>query len=147
MAANPGPASFEAAEALAAIEPGDTNAIAILRAVAFGQTIYYDPRDDPWNRYSPSVILWKLGLETNSPVDELIADLKTNYIASSAVNFLGEIGPPARKAIPELEKRLSNVYPLYSGQFRIALAICKIDPEEARRLGLPGLWIICPDKY
>jgi hypothetical protein len=29
----------------------------------------------------------------------------------------------------------------------VALAIQKIDPTEAKRLGLPGLLILCPDKY
>jgi hypothetical protein len=145
MATNTGPARFQAALALAAIDPGDTNAVAIIRELTTSQPHYWGGRivpSDPTTRLFASVSLWKLGLETNPPVDELIAHA-TNYNGGWAINLLGDIGPSARKALPFLEQKLDPLIP----SLDIALAIRKIDPEEAKRLGLPGLLIICPDKY
>jgi hypothetical protein len=139
-----------AVRALATISPGDPNANEILRHAAvlnppleLGR--WHLDRVDPYVCLSASVTLWKLGLETNSPMDRLISELHSNN-QGWAASLLGEIGPPARRALPELEKSLgTNSYSMYLDS--IALAICKIDPEEAKRLGLPGLFIICPDKY
>lgn len=72
-----------------------------------------------------------------------LKSLGSNQYGGWAADLLGDIGPPARKALPELEKNLKSRMSLSE----IALAISKIDPEEAKRLGLPGLLIICPDKY
>ena len=60
-----------------------------------------------------------------------------------AVGLLGEIGPPARKALPLLEQDFDPLNPAPN----VARAIYEIDPDEATRLGLPGLLIICPDRY
>ena len=54
------------------------------------------------------------------------------------IELLGDIGPEARVALPTLEKLLKP------GQYigtrcAAAIAIKKIDPAEAMRLGLPGL--------
>jgi HEAT repeat protein len=104
-----------------------------------------------------SVALWRIGSETNLPVEELAAVAK-GFLNSSVRNYrfpaaysdlnpttgidmIGDIGPPARGALPELEKHLDPVDPLRRAA---AIAIQKIDPETARRLGLPGLLIVCP---
>jgi HEAT repeat protein len=145
IATNAGPARFQAVLALAAIDPGDTNAVAILREPSTSRPHYWEGQImpiDPMTRLSASVSLWKLGLETNPPVDELVAHA-TNYNGGWALDLLGDIGPPARRALPSLEQNLDPLNP----RLDIAIAIRKIDPEEAKRLGLPGLLIICPDKY
>jgi hypothetical protein len=135
----------QAAQALVSIDPHDSNAIAILREDATpGRTHYWLGRRLPSfsaTRLSSSVSLWKLGLETNLPMDQLVAHA-TNY-DPTANDLLGDIGPQARRALPSLEQRLDPLNP----QLDVAIAIRKIDPEEAKRLGLPGLLIICPDRY
>jgi hypothetical protein len=142
---------FQVTRATASMGCQDSNVIAILREAEASNARHpssYFPADPDVARLSACVALWKAGLETNPPVDELIADLGSYNHSVHAVDLmglLGDIGPPARKALPMLEKNLKAR--TYSGSVSrgAALAICKIDPEEARRLGLPGLWIICPD--
>jgi len=55
------------------------------------------------------------------------------------IELLGEIGPPARSALPVLKTFLQ---PQRWVRLRrtVAIAIRKIDPEEYARLGLPGHW-------
>jgi HEAT repeat protein len=136
---------WAAARALASIDRHDSNAIEMLREAATSSPHHrrYFPDDDGRTRLSASVSLWKLGLQTNLPVDELIAEIVSPNHSGWAVDLLGEIGPPAQKALPELEKNLKA----RTVSRDLALAIRKIDPAEATRLGLPGLFIICPDKY
>jgi hypothetical protein len=146
---------WKVAGALAAIGPYDANLIAMLREAGT-----YTTKRSPPQRVSPgtkretreagdwslnrlthipsAITLWKLGLETNPPLDELIAEGD-----SWAFDRLAEIGPAAKKALPMLETRLEQD----RFSFGAALAIWKIDPDEATRLGLPGLFIICPNKY
>jgi hypothetical protein len=132
---------WKVAQALVLINPHETNAIAILREAQviksrnyFGQPYVRPERE----KYFPAAItLWKLGLETNLRLDDLIAEGD-----DWAFEQLGDIGPSAKKALPVIEKALQQ-----RPSIAAALAIWKIDPEEARRLGLPGLFIICPDKY
>jgi hypothetical protein len=88
--------------------------------------------------HPPAITLWKLGLETNLPVDELIAEAD-----DWAFDRLGDIGPAAKKALPLIGKNLKQ----RPAPIDAALALCQIDPEEAGRPGLPGLWVFCPDKY
>src|SRR5208282_1243951 len=66
-------ARFEAAQALASIDPSDTNAIAIIREAKSVAGPFNKYGDMPRTRLAASVSLWKLGLETNPPVDELIS--------------------------------------------------------------------------
>jgi hypothetical protein len=88
------------------------------------------------------VALWRLGLERELPLPALMADAAHQGVW--AIEFLGEIGPPAREALPLLERYLAEKDRL---GYQAAIAILKIDPAEAKRLGLPGLLIACPDTY
>lgn len=134
---------LQVAQALALIDPHQSNAIAILReAQATNRRpvrgVNFAGIMGGETRIPATITLWKLGLETNLPLDELIARGD-----GWAFDTLADIGPAAKKALPMIEKQLKNK-PL---RIDAALAIPKIDPEEAKRLGLPGLFIICPDKY
>jgi len=92
------------------------------------------------------VALWRMGLETNPPMGELIAAAKQRYrgMAQDAIELLGEIGPAASNALPVLATYL-NLTNGYYYRAEAAIAIRKIDPAEARRLKLPGLLIVCPN--
>jgi hypothetical protein len=126
------------AQALASIDPGDTNAVEIAREK---DKVYRGIGGSPVADALGSYSLWKLG-GTNLPVDELVsAGRKTGY--QYVAEQLGDIGPLATNALPFLEECLDPLNP----QSGLALAIQKIDPKEAKRLGLPGLLILCPDKY
>ena len=136
----------QVAQALALINPHDSNAIAVLRE---DQTLKHGgqalPRISSYGReryFSATITQWKLGLETNLPMDELMDELIARADAW-AFDRLGDIGPAAKKALPVIESKLKRrPWPLDA-----VLAIRQIAPEEAKRLGLPGLFIICPDKY
>jgi hypothetical protein len=75
-------------------------------------------------------------------LDELIAQAP-GYLHGWGMDLLGEIGPAAKSALPTLERQLE----FDPFDCDAALAILQIDPDEAKRLGLPGLFIICPDRY
>jgi HEAT repeat protein len=140
---------FPAAQALAAINPSNTTAIEVLKSKKrvtgklpgrfgrFGDN--HIPSDEAM---IADVLLCRIGVDTNSPVDELLK-YAVGHDEMVAV-LLGEIGPPARGALPVLEKKLKDKN---SYDFSAALAIMKIDPAEAKRIGLPGLLILCPEKY
>ena len=150
---------WKVAQALASIAPHDSNVIAILRE-AEASSALADPRERNaiainreaqaatarWlnreTRIPAAITLWQLGLETNPPLDELIAEAEEPN-GGWAVDRLGDIGPAAKKALPVLEEKLKQRF----FSLGAALAILKIAPEDANRLGLPGLFIICPDKY
>ncbi len=140
--------------ALSQISPDDPAALAAQRTL---QT-----NDVRSNDTFATVALWRMGLETNLPIEELTAKatLKTNgasqrhgmldleyYWANEgprmepAIDLLGDIGPAARRALPALEEHLDPIDPL---RRNAAIAIRKIDPEAAERLGLPGLLILAP---
>jgi HEAT repeat protein len=135
------------AAALVQIAPNDPTATAAL------QTLQTNPPDAV--QTAASVALWQMGLATNWPLNKFtnapedIWDPRLNrhvsrlghIFSEEAVNMLGDIGPPARDALPALEKHLD---PLDPWRRSAAVAIQKIDPEAARRLGLPGLLIVCP---
>jgi hypothetical protein len=88
---------------------------------------------------SAQVALWKAGMEKNPPVTNLMAILPiAGYpqLTPDAIQLLAEIGPDARPAVPLLEKLLK---PGENLRWDAAIAIQRIDPQEAARIGLPGL--------
>jgi HEAT repeat protein len=137
-----------AAAALSQISPGDSIAINALKML---QT-----NDSPQARLPAAVALWRLGLSTSLPLGELALQLeppndlrfKSYYIGSGdpsvgpwIVDLVGDIGPPASSFLPALEKHLIPLDPL---RRNAAIAIRKIDPQRAAKLGLPGLLITLP---
>ena len=135
---------WQVARALASINPHDSNAIAVLReAVIARRRFGLDKQmgEDLIQSLPAATTLWKLGLETNSPLDKLISC--TENADGWSTDLLGNIGPAAKRALPILEKRLKERH----SDRGAALAILQIDPQEAKRVGLPGLFILCPDKY
>ena len=127
------------AQALASIDPGDTNATAIVQEKERFYVAH--PGSNPLGPGLVSSFMWKLG-ETNPPVDQLVSAVR-KMGNQFGIEQLGDIGPLATNALPFLEEKFDPLNPT----FGVALAIQKIDPKEAKRLGLPGLLILCPDKY
>ncbi|MBU6401870.1 MAG: hypothetical protein KGS61_16260 [Verrucomicrobia bacterium] len=156
--------SLAAADALTRIVPhGCSNAIAVLQRFeadlppveVFAVDKYGLGRPtgrmvpNPNNRFcrlSASVALWRLGLEREPPVAGLVAIIAepTNDSGGQlgwAIDLLGDIGPAAKRALPALTKLLDTK--LFIGTRRAAaIAIGKIDPHQAARLGLPGLLVL-----
>ena len=89
---------------------------------------------------SASVSLWRLGLEKEAPTLSIVAELKQRGGSEDIayVELLGEIGSEARLALPLLMKFLDPKGTLILRR-AAAIAIRKIDPGEAARLGLPAL--------
>jgi hypothetical protein len=127
---------FAAARALVEIAPGHaSNAVNFLKKVGFRFV------GSPLPEFSAQVALWKGGMEKNPPVTNLMVILSkgTNpylYLELAAIQLLAEIGPEARPALPLLETFLR---PGDNFRWDAAIAIQRIDPQEAARLGLPGL--------
>jgi len=154
-----------AATALARIAPQKaSNAVAVLKGLqhdpelarvwssdGHGGAIMTDKKDyqNPQSvlfRLSASVPLWELQIESEPPVTSILEEM--NKIGRSDdvsgipyIELLGEIGPPARSALPVLKTFLQ---PQRWVRLRrtVAIAIRKIDPEEYARLGLPGTLVL-----
>ncbi len=145
-----------AADALTRIEPNHcSNAVVVLRALQHDPnlatqwrvdhatasataTINYDNPTCRRYRLSAAVPLWKLHLEPESPVPALVEELgkPENALAIWCVELLGDLGPEARSALPKLA---ALVGPDNGLRRAAAIAIRKIDPQEAERLNLPGV--------
>jgi HEAT repeat protein len=88
--------------------------------------------DDPTMRQYSARALWRIDKNT-SGIPVLVAFLRHEpYWAKPAADALGEMGPAAKSALPELEKSLSAV----NADVRPAVltAIEKIDPDAARKI-------------
>jgi HEAT repeat protein len=94
-------------------------------------------------RLSASVPLWRLRLERDPPVTGIIEELNRPSRSEDIryVELLGDIGPDAKAALPALEKFL-NPDQFISLRRAAAIAIRRIDPSEAAKLGLPGTLIV-----
>jgi HEAT repeat protein len=86
------------------------------------------------------VALWRLGAEKEPPVQELIAALAGGS-PYDTVQLLGDIGPPARSALPQLKRFLGSNKDI-NFRHRTAIAIRKIDPKAAADLDLPGFMVL-----
>ncbi len=147
-----------AADALTRIAPRDcSNAVAVLRelqhlpklskilladsnglAMPTNVTNFDDP-SAPFFYAAASVPLWKLGLEKEPPVHAIMDAMtkQPGMYEHDYVDLLGDIGPEAKPALPLLVKRLNPPWSDIAGRVA-AMAIRKIDPEEAATLQLPG---------
>jgi len=101
---------------------------------------------EPRLRLEAAAALWRLDAATPSPIAALIDLLKRGPEADKerAAELLGDLGPRAKEAIPELAELVEDSShwedsPLWMARRAAAMAIRKIDPEAAARLGLPGL--------
>jgi HEAT repeat protein len=150
---------LSAADALTRIIPNQCpNAVAVLRA------LQHDPKlaqvwqsdghgmssptsrldfENPQSRMyrlSAAVPLWRLHLESQSPVPALLQEMGKPESADAiwCVELLGDLGPDAQEALPKLALLVGPEK--WSGLRRAAaIAIRKIDPQEAKRLNLPGI--------
>ncbi len=129
--------SAGAAAALARITPeSKTNLMPILTNLA-NFSVPDSDEGFPQITFPAKVALWRLGLEKEPPISELMLP-SDNWQALVAVELLGDIGPSARAALPYLERNANS-----DDDIRLrraaAIAIRKIDAEEATRLHLPGI--------
>lgn len=90
-------------------------------------------------RLAASVPLWRLGLEKEPPVAGILEAIKQRGCPDefSYVELLGDIGPQAKSALPRLAASAGR-----TSRRAAAIAIRKIDPSEAARLGLPGILLV-----
>jgi HEAT repeat protein len=96
--------------------------------------------DVAWVRASAALAVWKITQDSNTAVPVLINVLKNRsdrpyngrYFAAWA---LGEIGSEARDAVPVLVDALKD--PDEQVRKKVAEVLKRIDPEEARRVGVP----------
>jgi HEAT repeat protein len=150
-----------AADALTRIVPGQcSNAVAVLRALQHDPQLAQVCRSGGHGSASPTdgldfenpqsrmfrlraaVPLWKLHMEPQSPVPALLQEMRKpeNGDAVWCVELLGDLGPDAREALPKLALLVGPEQWRSIGLRRAAaIAIQKIDPEEAKRLNLPGI--------
>jgi len=86
-----------------------------------------------------SVPLWRLGLEKGPPVTGIVEELNRKFATdkTSYVELLGDIGPDAKPALATLKTFLEPEQLIRLRQ-ATAIAIRKIEPTEAAKLGLPG---------
>jgi HEAT repeat protein len=86
-------------------------------------------------RLAAALALWRVGRDSKEPVRVLTDLAKRSALPDaqvSAIRALGEIGPPAKAAVPMLEGLLkSNKLQLISAE-----ALCQIDPD------LQGPWTV-----
>jgi len=131
-------ASFLAAEAMSRIAPEkSSNAIPVLQEAS--------ESTEESLRLRAQVALWRCHVLSEPPLIWLTAIIERRRSSTShwsiltiksLIELLGDIGPPARMALPLLERELApNSYFRHAA----AIAIRRIDPDEARRIGLPGL--------
>jgi hypothetical protein len=121
---------LDAASALCRIAPQQaSNYVAVLRALQNAEF--------PVVRCGASVALWRLGLETRLPLDELTAAAAAGD--ARAMETLGDIGPLARPVLPTLEAQFNGASEL---RYAAAATLGKIAPDEASRLDLPGILLL-----
>jgi hypothetical protein len=86
------------------------------------------------------VPLWRLGLEKVCPAAAIVAEINKPQAADniSYIELLGDIGPDARAALSVLEKSVDKYHSGFFGR-DAAIAIRRIDPDTAEKLGLPGM--------
>jgi len=130
-----------AATALARIVPEEKDYLApILRGLT--NLSYPTPKGsenlgkDPRFSWPAKVALWRLGLEKEPPIGEMMPP-SHSWEQPVALLLLGDIGPPAKAALPYLEKILDSDQDINLRRMA-AIAIKRIDPQEAARLRLPG---------
>ncbi len=122
-----------AASALARIEPHSYGLVNILRSLAANSNTRYAAQIS----LPAKVALWRLGMEKGPPVQGLMEALSDPW-SYDAIQLLGDIGPPACAALPQLKRLLGSDKDILIRRLA-AIAIRKIDPKEADNLNLPGI--------
>jgi HEAT repeat protein len=132
-----------AATALARIDPEEKEYLApILMTLTnfsyppgaeHGENLGKDPRFS----WPARVALWRLGLEKEPPVAEMMPPTSAGALLD-ALPLLGDIGPAAKAALPYLERIAESDQEIMYRRMA-AIAIRKIDPQEAARRQLPGI--------
>jgi len=148
-----------AADALTQIVPSQcSDAVAVLRALqhdpklaqvwqsdghgsaSLTERLDFESPQSRMFRLRAAVPLWKLHLESQSPVPALLQEMGKPESADAiwCVELLGDLGSDAREALPKLALLVGPEK--WIGLRRAAaIAIRKINSEEAKKLSLPGM--------
>jgi HEAT repeat protein len=127
-----------AATALARIAPEEKASLApVLKELTNSTYRGGNLGKDPRFCWTAKVALWRLGLEKEPPIAEMMPPLES-WSVLVAIPLLGDIGPPAKAALPYLQKILESDTDVHLRR-KAAIAIKKIDPRLADKLQLPGL--------
>jgi HEAT repeat protein len=89
-------------------------------------------KTDPRITVPAKIALWTLGVDKKPPLAQIMAQ-----DPFTAIPELGDIGAPAKSALPLLESILNSESDLAIRRMA-AIAIRKIDPQEAAKLHVPG---------
>jgi HEAT repeat protein len=109
--------------------------------IGFASKLDFSNESSRCVRVLASAALWPLGLEEESPVPTMLEYLHDPFFSDkkyAVLEALGELGPEARIAIPELTQMVDPSRSIVERR-AVAIAIRKIDPDAADRLGLPGV--------
>ena len=126
-----------AAAALARITPESKASLMPILTNLADFSVLHSDEGFPQITFTAQVALWRLGLEKEPPIRELMLP-SDSWQALVAVELLGDIGPSARAALPYLERIVNSHYDIRMRR-AAAIAMRKIDPQEAARLHLPGI--------
>jgi HEAT repeat protein len=127
-----------AATALVRIVPEEKSYLAPI-LMTLTNSSNYDFGKDPRFSWPAKVALWRLGLEKEPPIAEMMPP-RHSWPIWVALPLLGDIGPAAKPALPYLE-HIVDSDPEIAFRRMAAIAIRKIDSQEAAKLQLPGILV------
>jgi HEAT repeat protein len=96
--------------------------------------------EDPAVRVEAAMALWKIDRKGPLVIPALIKALADDneLICWIAADYLGQIGPEARQAVPALQHALRRPFKISLIRKGMALALERIDPQAAGTGGLPS---------
>jgi HEAT repeat protein len=120
----------------AAIALGDLGRAAQPSVPALIHAALWD--EDPAVRVEAAMALWKIDRKGPLVIPALIEALANNneLICWIAADYLGQIGPEARQAVPALQQVLRRPFKMALIRKGVALALERIDPQAAAAGGL-----------
>jgi HEAT repeat protein len=94
--------------------------------------------EDPAVRVEAAMALWKIDRKGPLVIPALIKALADDneLICWIAADYLGQIGPEARQAVPALQHALRRPFKMALIRKGVALALERIDPQAAAAGGL-----------
>jgi len=95
--------------------------------------------EDPWMRHFSAVALGHIGESAKDAVPDLVKAFDDNeyVVQKAAVDAVGAIGPKAKEAVPALLKVWKDPDEYATTRKAAAKSIKLIDPETAKKEGVP----------
>lgn len=101
------------------------------------ETLHHPKPADNWiTVYKPLYLLKEIGPESRAALPDVLLALKHGHgvVVGAAVGVVGEIGPPAAEALPQLEELLKGPRVKLRYHRLLLEAIGKLDPKRAEQL-------------